>query len=132
MRTYDPNRASVKHVFEEPPSSDTPEIVTEPAPLPVVSAALPPEIPAVNELDTIVSVIREVGNFIVTSGSQAASVGQAENAKIMETLASQISTILKQPPSIPPSPQPVPYVFEIERDAQGRIAKIRANPVLGT
>lgn len=129
MRTFNPNRASVKHVFD----SDRVETVKATEEIKASPMDLGEEKPKVAAGFEIVAALKELTDTLLKQQEALANLHREDSRKNLETIAAVTANIretqLVTSPTIPPQP-PVSYVFEIERDAQGRIAKVYANPVV--
>jgi len=139
MRTFNPTRASVKHVFDSD-RVETVKATEEIKPSPVdlgeekPSLASPEQPKAAVGLE-IVAALKELTDTLLKQQEALATLYREDSQKNLETVAAVTTNIketqLVTSPALPPQP-PVSYVFEIERDAQGRIAKVYANPVVST
>jgi hypothetical protein len=139
MRTFDPNRASVKHVFD----TDRIETVkaaeeTQAPPTNIgeeKSSSVPVEQSSAQGGLEIVAALKELTDTLLKQHETLFTIHREDSQKNIETIAAVTANIEKtQQVTVPvttPLP-PVSYVFEIERDAQGRIARVYANPVVAT
>lgn len=133
MRTFNPNRASVKHVFD----SDRVETVKATEEIKASPMDLGEEKPSLEQPKAagleIVAALKELTDTLLKQQEALANLHREDSQKNLETIAAVTANIretqLVTSPTISPQP-PVSYVFEIERDAQGRIAKVYANPVV--
>lgn len=122
MRTFDPNRASIKQVLE----AETVIAAVVPEQPPVIHEVLPAPHEDLRQLgDDFVAALKDVTHQMVTRQETLVALQREESKHNMETV---LAATNKRVAPIP-APQPLSYVFEVERDETGRIARVYATPM---
>lgn len=128
MRAFDPQRAFVKQTFGIKRVDSTPEREPEVSTVQPVSAST--EKPRLEA--EIVSTLKEITNNLLEQQKRLAaqySQDSQNSQDNMLTIATAVTNMSKGERFIESTPSsPQAYTFEIERDAQGRISRVYANP----